>query len=218
MEGKQNINTLIFINLEAKYYHIQYGANLRQLKEIAIYWSSRRLCAQTKTRFNFRTYSMQINSNQNFFPHITLIYLQLSFPLRESHCPVLPEIGSSCPNNPSQKVDEHPQLSESITAVQVSLALRGGPSPRSVFMCWTAMRSTVSLSSLRDMALQVGTRDASSSMKLFILSRRLFSIWLWASLQRKNSREKHLGKAGTRLFCIYILLACKRTAKYLSEY
>lgn len=56
-------------------------------------------------------------------------------------------------------------------------------SPLSVFICWTAMRRTVSLSNLRDMALQVGTRDASSSIKLFILSRRRFSIWLWASLR-----------------------------------
>jgi len=56
-------------------------------------------------------------------------------------------------------------------------------------MCCTAMRRTVSLSSLRDMALQVGTSDASSSMKLFILSLRRFSIWLWASLQSTTSRH-----------------------------
>lgn len=62
-------------------------------------------------------------------------------------------------------------------------------SPRSVFICWTAMRSTVSLSSLRDMALQVGTNEASSSMKLFILSLRLFSIWLWASLWKTKSTQ-----------------------------
>ncbi|TNN30864.1 hypothetical protein EYF80_058983 [Liparis tanakae] len=61
---------------------------------------------------------------------------------------------------------------------RVTRPAEGSSSPRSVFMCWTAMRRTVSLSSLRDMALQVGTREASSSMKLFILSRRRFSIWL----------------------------------------
>lgn len=62
-------------------------------------------------------------------------------------------------------------------------------------MCCTAMRSTVSLSSLRDMALQVGTSDASSSMKLFILSRRRFSIWLWASLQPRRETGERDGTA-----------------------
>lgn len=68
-----------------------------------------------------------------------------------------------------------------------SMGMTAWISPRSVFICWTAMRSTVSLSSLRDMALQVGTNEASSSIKLFILSLRLFSIWLWASLLTTKS-------------------------------
>lgn len=62
--------------------------------------------------------------------------------------------------------------------------------PRKVFMCCTAMRRTVSLSSLRDMALHVGTNEASSSIKLFILSLRLFSIWLWASLEGEQNKPK----------------------------
>lgn len=71
-----------------------------------------------------------------------------------------------------------------------SMGMTVWTSPRSVFICWTAMRSTVSLSSLRDMALQVGTNEASSSIKLFILSLRLFSIWLWASLLTTKSPKQ----------------------------
>lgn len=62
--------------------------------------------------------------------------------------------------------------------------------PRNVFICWTAILNTVSLSSFRDIALHVGTKDASSSIKLFILSRRRFSIWLWASLNKQGGKEK----------------------------
>lgn len=49
--------------------------------------------------------------------------------------------------------------------------------------CCTAIRSTVSLSSFRDIGLQVGIMADSLSMRLFILSRLLFSIWLWGSLK-----------------------------------
>ena len=59
-------------------------------------------------------------------------------------------------------------------------------------MCWTAICRTDSLSSLRDLALHVGTNDASSSMKLFILSLRLFSTWLWVLLQHKQYRSFHM--------------------------
>lgn len=60
------------------------------------------------------------------------------------------------------------------------------------------MRRTVSLSSLRDMALQVGTRDASSSIKLFILSRRRFSIWLCASLRDEQRRQITTSNSGKK--------------------
>lgn len=58
--------------------------------------------------------------------------------------------------------------------------------PLSDLRCCTAMRSTVSLSSLRDMGLHVGIMADSSSIRLFILSRRLFSIWLWGSLRTSS--------------------------------
>lgn len=55
--------------------------------------------------------------------------------------------------------------------------------PLRAFRCCTAFRSTVSLSSFRAMGWQAGIMADSSSIRLFILSRRRFSIWLWGSLQ-----------------------------------
>lgn len=52
------------------------------------------------------------------------------------------------------------------------------PLPFKVFICCTAILKTVSLSSLRDMALHIGIIVDSSFMYVFILSRRLFSISL----------------------------------------
>lgn len=61
--------------------------------------------------------------------------------------------------------------------------------PFSDLRCCTAILSTVSLSSLRDMGLQVGIIADSLSMRLFILSLLLFSIWLCGSLHRKKWRN-----------------------------
>lgn len=58
--------------------------------------------------------------------------------------------------------------------------------------CCTAILSTVSLSSFRDIGLQVGIMADSLSMRLFILSRLLFSIWLCGSLKvHKASLTPH---------------------------
>lgn len=55
-------------------------------------------------------------------------------------------------------------------------------SPFKVFICCTAILNTVSLSSLRDMALHIGIIVDNSLMYVFILSLRLFSISLWFGL------------------------------------
>lgn len=47
---------------------------------------------------------------------------------------------------------------------------------RNMFICRTAIRRTGSLLGLRDLLLHVGNNNASSSVKLLILSLRLFSI------------------------------------------
>ena len=56
-------------------------------------------------------------------------------------------------------------------------------------MCCTAILRTVSLSSLRDMALHMGIILDSSLMYVFILSRRLFSILLWFCLVIHKNRN-----------------------------
>ena len=56
--------------------------------------------------------------------------------------------------------------------------------PLRPFRWWTAFLSTVSLSSLRVKGWQAGIMADSSSMRLFILSLRRFSICRWGSLWR----------------------------------
>lgn len=61
--------------------------------------------------------------------------------------------------------------------------------PLRAFRCCTAFRRTVSLSSFWATASpdwQAGIMADSSSMRLFILSLRRFSIWLWGFLQMQS--------------------------------
>ena len=63
-------------------------------------------------------------------------------------------------------------------------------SPLRFFMCCTVILRTVSLSSLRFIALHRGTTLDKSLMYAFILSRRLLSISLWFCLQRQGEHKK----------------------------
>jgi len=67
--------------------------------------------------------------------------------------------------------------------IGTSFAYMAISKPLRDFMCWTAMRSTVSLSHLRFMALHMGSILDSCMMYVFILSRRRFSISLWFCLK-----------------------------------